>query len=358
MLQCGDQWRLRNGDAVVYIDQQEHIDAILRTLRIDGDCWRNVLNEYGAILPSGSESEQVKLDALTAAYARYCPYRLELLPSDGATECPMCGRRAVIGVVHRSPGLLYGCCQSCGHGILLAGAAEASVYGTADYYSRQDASGAGYPMYLAERQYRETRGRQILEGFFEPMPRRPLRVLEVGSGFGYTRQAARELGCESFGVDLNPHAAERAQELYGFETAVGDLATAVSTHQINPNSCDFVLYQFVLEHVADPIAELRTAWSILIGGGYLGLLVPSMEAAERGVFGASYRSLRADHLHLFSRESLDRCLRASNFEWAFAETRCSVDLLLGFLGRRDLNRLYERGAGPDWIVLAKKRETS
>jgi SAM-dependent methyltransferase len=263
--------------------------------------------------------------------------------------------RAVPAVVHRSPGLLYGSCQACGHGILLKGAADSSVYSTADYYNRQNAAGAGYPRYLAEQAYRETRGRQILQKFFAQMPYRPALVLEVGSSYGYTRKAAEELDCQTLGVDLNPHAVEQARALYGFDTVQGTLSNALSARQISWHSCDFVLYQFVLEHVADPIAELMSAWKALVPGGYIGLLVPSMEAAERTVFGASYRSLRADHFHLFSRESLDRCLRASDFEWVHGETYCTVHLLSGFMDCRELDELYERGLGPDWMVLAKRR---
>ena len=83
------------------------------------------------------------------------------------------------------------------------------------------------------------------------------------------------------------------------------------------------------------------------------LLVPGMEAAEIDGFGASYRSFRADHLHLFSRASTERMLARAGFTLVRLETFCNIHLLAEVLSPRALARVYETGRGPDLFVLAR-----
>jgi hypothetical protein len=87
------------------------------------------------------------------------------------------------------------------------------------------------------------------------------------------------------------------------------------------------------------------------------LWVPSMEALEIEIFGASYRSFRADHLHLFSKRSLERLL-SPRFEPVVLESGCQLHLLRGFVEQAWLAELYRSGRGPDWFVCARRSETS
>jgi hypothetical protein len=84
-------------------------------------------------------------------------------------------------------------------------------------------------------------------------------------------------------------------------------------------------------------------------------VVPSADAAEAEVLGASYRSLRADHLHLFSRRSAELLLRAAGLAPAAAATACNLHLLLGVLSAEELARdVYRAGRGPDLTIVARK----
>jgi hypothetical protein len=80
-----------------------------------------------------------------------------------------------------------------------------------------------------------------------------------------------------------------------------------------------------------------------------------MEAAEVDVFGASYRSFRADHLHLFSRASLGALLGRAGFVLRALDSHCNIHLLEGLLSAGALARLYDGGRGPDLFVLAEKQ---
>jgi SAM-dependent methyltransferase len=250
---------------------------------------------------------------------------------------------------------VYGTCESCGHGCLLSEPAPLNTYDGADYFRGGAAGGVGYRDYCDERIYRENKGRTLLTWLTQSLGRRPRSALEVGSGYGFTRKAFQEEGVATHGVDLNPYAAAEAHRLYGMATTVGTLEDALAdgddpTVRVGP--WDVILYQFVLEHLADPVAELRHATAVLAPDGVVVLVVPSMEATEVRIFGASYRSLRADHLQLFSRASLRRCLeRAGLAEEAF-KSDCALHLLRGFVGATGVDEIYRAGRGPDLFVVA------
>ena len=84
-------------------------------------------------------------------------------------------------------------------------------------------------------------------------------------------------------------------------------------------------------------------------GGAFAALVPSMEALECDVFGGAYRSLRHDHLHLFSRRSLARCMEAAGLRVVAVESQCAVHVLRAFLTDDALAALYASGRGPDLL---------
>ena len=332
----------------------EHSALVRRVLRIDETVWRQVLDEYHQRLTDDTPAGRLR--ALGEAWKSFSPQDAPL-SSGPASRCPACGGETVRPEVQRRSGETYGLCTRCGHGLLLSQAASTAIYGRPDYYSQQTAGGVGYDAYQREKDYREAKAARVLAWIEETVGAAAGRcLLEVGSGFGYTRVAAEQRGWRSMGVDLNPHAAAAARESYGFDTITGTLEEALSSGAIPRRHYDLVLYQFVLEHIADPVRELKHAAAAVAPGGYVALLVPSMQAVERIVFGASYRSFRPDHLHLFSWASLDCCLAAAGWVRVKGASECSVHLLAGFLPRHEIEEIYRRGDGPDLLAVAQISE--
>ena len=170
---------------------------------------------------------------------------------------------------------------------------------------------------------------------------------------GFTRKVAQDRGFFTKGVDLNPYAAERALAFYGMDTFTGTLTEARQSGTVRQDY-DLVLYQFVLEHLTNPAAELREIACILAPGCRLVLTIPSMDALELKVFGGSYRSFRSDHWHIFSRQSIDLLLRDAGFTVVHMKTECSAHLLAGFYSRAELQAIYDSGRGPDMFVIAER----
>jgi SAM-dependent methyltransferase len=97
-------------------------------------------------------------------------------------------------------------------------------------------------------------------------------VLDVGCGGGDFLDLARTAGLRTFGLELNPTAAEKAR-------AKGHEIFNQLLHDIPANACpggfDLITLFQVLEHVPDPIGIIAQASARLKSGGYISIAVPS-----------------------------------------------------------------------------------
>jgi SAM-dependent methyltransferase len=364
---------LRTARGIEALD--EHRGLVARVLRVQQGEWTDVMEAFHA-RTVGSATVTERLHLLADIFAARFPDAQPLDAAGGGEQCPACGHNTVRARYRRQlPGglgagsFIYGLCGSplpvnernapsaefCRHAVLLAGAASSAVYASPSYYQVRGADGAGYTAYETERQYREAKGERLLRWALMQAARSPGSLLEIGSGFGFTRRAAEELGLTSMGVDLNPAAADGAQRLYGLHTHTGTLGHALDSRSLSEESVDMMLYDFVLEHVADPIAELKLAARVLVPGGLLVVRVPGTEALELLPFGSYYRSFRTDHLHLFSRASLTAMLRGTGFEPVAFDTECRAHLLQEVLTQSELHASYAAGLGPDIAACALRR---
>ncbi|MHB8873461.1 MAG: class I SAM-dependent methyltransferase [Myxococcaceae bacterium] len=344
-LETGAGWRLERGGLLLWHATQQDVDRLCLTLQIAPDTWQRVLRRYAARAGSPESALDARLETLAAAFADVVPRA----PLDGAQSCcPLCGAEGLPAIARPAPEgpITWSRCCRCRH---LFKPPSATDYSGEPYYLRRDASGVGYDHYDAERDYRVAKGTRLLKLLG---PVRPgARLLDVGCGYGYTLAAAKALGYAITGLDTNPHAADRAARELGAPVHAMGLPRATLTATVR--TFDVIVYQFVLEHVADPWAELQAVRRALAAGGRLLMLVPSGDAAELNAFHGAYRSLRADHLHLFSRASLEQGLARADLRLVEATTECNLHLLRGFASVDELSKLYADGLGPDWVVTAE-----
>jgi SAM-dependent methyltransferase len=350
-------WAVSCGGTVLHEDSPGHVALILRVLGIEEQIWRRMMNGYAARWTSACSDLGERAKVLAQCFAACSPH-LAMPAAQPSGACPICGSSSLHAAYARTTGptgetLEYGRCLACGHGRLYHGQAAKNVYAGSSYFTERRADGAGYCGYESEQTYRERKARLLLGWACQRSDLHGRRLLEVGSGLGFARRAAEDRGMVTEGVDPNPYAAQRARLLYGMETHAGTLAEARRRGDLS-HLFDLVLYQFVLEHVDDPGFELREAAPLLEANGRLVIVVPSMDALEIQVFGGCYRSFRADHLHVFSRESLRRLLAQEGFRVVAEKTECSVHLLGGFYSAGELETIYARGEGPDLFVVAQK----
>lgn len=83
------------------------------------------------------------------------------------------------------------------------------------------------------------------------------------------------------GVELDPEAVKYARDELGMEVRTGDLLD----QSYEPASFDVVRMSHVLEHVPDPMAELKRIREILKDDGLLVIMLPNIGSALARHFG-------------------------------------------------------------------------
>jgi SAM-dependent methyltransferase len=171
-------------------------------------------------------------------------------------QCPLCGRSdaplyaafPVMSWVRCSCGLIY-------------------MRSAADYGVPMPSAGAPNLHYSRRLRRRISKSRhQILDALNHTAPG-PL--LDVGCALGYTLQAARALGLEACGVEIDEPAVKFCRD-QGFDVQVGTL-----THMpFEANRFQIITMKHVLEHTPDPLTALAEVRRLLKPGGALFIAVP------------------------------------------------------------------------------------
>jgi SAM-dependent methyltransferase len=143
-------------------------------------------------------------------------------------------------------------------------------------------------------------------------------LLDVGCFSGMFLRNARKRGFEITGIEPNQDASMHVRNLLGCEVVHGSLASA----QFSPNYFSAVSFLDVIEHVEDPIRDLRAAWRIMRPSGVLVLVTPNVKGllqrvvkTKRNLMGQMWCPIDDVPWHLwgFTRESLTLCVEKAGF---------------------------------------------
>lgn len=115
---------------------------------------------------------------------------------------------------------------------------------------------------------------------------RPLRILEIGSGFGYLTYALRKSGHDCTGLDISERAVAGATEKFGPFYKVADLMQ----FKDDGDGFDVVVATELIEHVVDPSALLVRAREMLRPGARSSSRRPTRTSTPTAVRGI--RTLR------------------------------------------------------------------
>lgn len=135
------------------------------------------------------------------------------------------------------------------------------------------------------------------------------KILDIGCGRGSLLQWLKNHKWETYGVEINKHAAEdgNREELNIFN---GELTDA----NYLSDFFDIVVINQVLEHVYDPQETLREIYRILKPTGLLIVGVPNIDSYEAKIFQKYWFALQIPtHLYHFSADSLKLMLLENKF---------------------------------------------
>ncbi len=217
----------------------------------------------------------------------------------------------------------------------------------------------GYGEYLKQQGWRlEKAARQVRQVTalcdYLGAPLGPLsRILDVGAGYGFFRQAADQVGLRHQGVEISAHANATARSLFGFDSFQGDLAGFRSAEDHEP--FDVIAMWDVVEHVADPVALLRESRELLRPGGVLVLRTPNLDAVEHDVFRDWYHSFKAEHLWYFAAPSIIDVLETAGLSVGFLTTESH--LLQGFFAHGTTG-IARQLRGSDLFIAAQRPDVA
>jgi SAM-dependent methyltransferase len=206
-------------------------------------------------------------------------------------HCPVCG--GLLGApllcspdrLHGTPGAFsVARCGGCGLGVTLPPVAPAQL--AAFYPGTYGAY--GFPSGLLGLVSAAIRRLQCSHALRTPplagLAQMPAgRLLDVGCGRGDLGTWFVRRGWSAVGVEPSPEACALARAR-GVDTRVGTLAEA----RLEPGSFDAVVFRQSLEHVSDPLEDLRRAHAALHEGGVLVVSVPNFACWQRRRFGGSW----------------------------------------------------------------------
>jgi 2-polyprenyl-3-methyl-5-hydroxy-6-metoxy-1,4-benzoquinol methylase len=179
-------------------------------------------------------------------------------------------------------------------------------------------------------------------------------LLDIGCATGTLLEHVASRGYRVQGVEVCEPAARYGTEHRGVPIAVGTLDEV----DLGGRRFGAAHFSHVIEHVPDPRAFLREVRETLLPDGYMVLVTPNTAALQARLFGPSWRSAIADHVHLFNRRNLERILDEEGFEVEAVQTwgGLGVGVAPGWI-KRPVDRLAKRfGFGDVVLVLSRRRE--
>ena len=199
-------------------------------------------------------------------------------------------------------------CVACGSGTTLPLATEEQLdaFYPADYAPFDLPTG---PLAAAMRLMQKARDRTFpLSSLAGTGP--PRTLLDVGCGRGDLAASWIEAGWAVRGIEPSREAASVARRR-GVDVIEGTLATVV----LEPESVDAVVFRHSLEHVIDPLGDLRKVRAALRPGGRLAVIVPNWGSWQRRAFGEYWFPLELPrHRTHFTRQGLQAALAAAGFQ--------------------------------------------
>jgi SAM-dependent methyltransferase len=137
------------------------------------------------------------------------------------------------------------------------------------------------------------------------------RLLDVGCAHGFFVELALSRGFDAYGFDPSSYAISQAHKFLN-----GRLKESSIAGVSYPNNSFDILCAFdVVEHLKDPIADLKKLHTLLIKNGLMVISTGNIESTAARILGSRWTFYNPpQHLMYFSKKTLSRVLDASGFE--------------------------------------------
>jgi 2-polyprenyl-3-methyl-5-hydroxy-6-metoxy-1,4-benzoquinol methylase len=159
-------------------------------------------------------------------------------------------------------------------------------------------------------------------------------LLDVGAYIGVFVEAAAGSGWDAWGIEPSNWAVDQAQK-QGLPVYQGTQDAPILDEKL----FDVVTMWDVIEHVSNPVGELKKSFDLLKPGGWLAVHTMNIDSMTARLMGSRWPWLMDMHLTYFSQKTLAAMLRTAGFEVIWSGTQGRY-LSLGYLATR-LGGLHE-----------------
>lgn len=144
----------------------------------------------------------------------------------------------------------------------------------------------------------------------------PFRYLDVGCSTGFVVEAARDLGWDAVGIDLNPSAVA-----FGCQRGLDLRSIALEDADFEPGSFHAISLFDVIEHLLDPKETIDRCVRLLRPGGVLFIYVPNYDSASRLLMGKEAHFIwPTHHLNYYTPGTVTDLMKRSGLDTAVLMT--------------------------------------
>ena len=145
------------------------------------------------------------------------------------------------------------------------------------------------------------------------------RLLDVGCATGNFLHVAQTRGWEVAGIEINPRAAEFANQRYGVQVFTEPLEHTAAL--LPDNSFDVITLWDVLEHLPSPRTAMQHIHRLLAPSGVVVFSIPNLRSFDRYIFGSTWIGWDTPrHFTLFGPQTLNTLLELTGF--AATDAQC------------------------------------
>lgn len=136
---------------------------------------------------------------------------------------------------------------------------------------------------------------------------RNINLLDIGSGLGVFPYSVKKIGWNCTAIDPDKRSVEHMKKRIGIKTINGNFLEVENLDKFN-----IITFNKVLEHVYKPETLLSRAKKHLYKDGFIYIEVPDAEEAAKE--GKDREEFFIDHLHVFSKSSLNLMCKNEGFK--------------------------------------------
>jgi len=224
-------------------------------------------------------------------------------------RCPLCGSDSTCIIHVRKPFQVVHC-NNCSLSYLNPRLKEPvmnRVYGGGKYFSDGDMT--GYRDYTSQ----EKSLRITFRRFLSELRRRGFasgRILEVGCGYGYFLDEARDFFPYLFGTELSPEAAAHARKLPGIAIHTGDMDSLPAGW----DNFDITITINVIEHIYKPLEFIIALKQTLKASGRIVVATPDFGSFWYKILGGNWPSFKIpEHVAFYTGKTLRLLLKKAGF---------------------------------------------